>query len=101
MSNQLKHILDSTKDKSIDFTKYKSYYISEYLDMNDPNIINILKEYLDDSLIDIKIYYNSKTKTFNSVGILDLDDYRVVDLDDDNWTMTNKGIDIQVELKIE
>ena len=100
MSDQLIVILEKSKNKSIDFSKYKSYFLNTYLKVNNEEIKLILKDYIEESLVDVKVYYNSKTETFNNIGIIDLDDYRVIDLDDDNYTMTNKGIDKSIELNL-
>ena len=99
MIDQLVDILENSKNKSIDFKTYKSFYLNSYLNVNDSKIIEILKNYQLDSHEEVKIYYNSLTNSFNNIGIIDLDDYRVIDLDDDDFTMMNKGIDRSKELK--
>lgn len=101
MIQQLIDILDNSKNKSIDFSNYKSYNLTNYMNVNDYEVLEALKDYVNDSLVEVKIYYNSITKSFNNIGILDFDDCRVIDLDDDNYTMMNKGIDLSKELKIE
>ena len=101
MADQLKEILDISRKKTVDYTNYTEYYLDNYLKVKNDNVLQVLKRYVEESLFEIKIYYNSQTETFNNIGIIDLDDYRVIDLDDDNYTMTNKGIDKSIELKIE
>ena len=100
MYSQFKHILDNSIEQKIDYGKYHTFFLNEYFKISDKNIIDIIKEYVECSPIEVKVYYNSQTLIFNNIGVLDIDDYRIIDLDDDMYTMTNKGIDKQVQLDI-
>ena len=87
-------------DERVDFNKYESFKINKYHNINDPLIIEKLKKFKKETKKNIKIYYNLRTKQFDNVGVIDTDDCRIIDLDDDFYTMINKGIDLQTELKL-
>ena len=42
--------------------------------------------------------YNSKTLRCDNIGVVDVNDKRYIDFDDNKYTMTNKGVDSQVFL---
>lgn len=98
MEAELLQILNDSKKQLF---YYKSFYLSSSLYIKNKNIINILKKYISESNIKIKIYYNSITELFDSINIIDIHQFRIIDLDDNMHSMMNKGICKQIELKIE
>jgi|AntAceMinimDraft_13_1070369.scaffolds.fasta_scaffold26251_2 translation elongation factor P/translation initiation factor 5A len=98
MENELLQILNDSK-KQLFYCKY--FYLSSSLYIKNKNIINILIKYISESNTKIKIYYNSITESFDSINIIDTHQFRIIDLDDNMYSMMNKGIYKQIELKIE
>ena len=48
----------------------------------------------------IKILYNDITKCCSSIGVIDINDIRYFDFDDEEWTMANKGLDCSTDKTI-
>lgn len=98
MKSELNNILELTKNKR--FNDYTSYFLSNYLSVKNDIIIAILTIYKED-FKNVKIYFNPKTNSFNNIGVIDTENGRIIDLDDDSYTMENKGIDVSIELKLD
>ena len=98
METELLKILNDSKKEIF---HYKSFYLSSSLHIKNNNIINILKQYINEPNLKIKIYYNSVTESFDSINIMDTEQFRIIDMDDNMHSMMNKGICKQIELKIE
>lgn len=94
-------LLKILNDSKKELFYYKSFYLSSSLYIKNNNIISILKQYINESNLKIKIYYNSETELFDSINIMDTEQFRIIDMDDNMYNMTNKGIYKQIELKIE
>ena len=45
----------------------------------------------------MKAYYNYRTLLCDTIGVIDMDNHRIIDFDDNYFTMMNKGIDCQTD----
>ena len=93
--NQIETIIEKI-DETSNFTEYQEFNLDKYYDINNTELQPILTKLKSKSNIVIK--YNSITKRFNNIGVIDLNNVRYYDFDDDIWTLTNKGIDSTKEL---
>ena len=96
MNNNFFKIMKNIKEENKIFENYSEFYLDEYYFIEDNNIKNYLTLYKKDNL-KIKIFFNNNTKKFNNIGIIDTSTNRIIDLDDDYYTMENKGIWKQIE----
>ena len=77
-------------------------YTEKYLEFPLKKPININKEIkelirnLNEQNI-TKAYYNPATLVCDTIAVVDIDDTRVIDFDDNNFTLLNKGIDYQTD----
>ena len=80
------------KNKNIKFFKYKEFKLNNPLNMktktNQKMIFNLNK------LPNTEAYYNNRTFYCDILGIIDINNKRYYEFDDDSWSMTNKGLDI-------
>ena len=83
-------------DETSNFIEYQAFNLDKYYDINNTELQPILNKLKSKS--NIVINYNSITKKFNNIGVIDLNDVRYYDFDDDIWSLTNKGIDSTKEL---
>lgn len=96
MNNNFFKIMENIKEENKIFENYSEFYLDKYYFIEDSNIKNYLNLYKKDNL-KIKIFFNNNTKKFNNIGIIDTSTNRIIDLDDDYYTMENKGICKQIE----
>lgn len=69
------------------FETYKEHKLDKYYTIN-----NVKSIFLKIKNENNTISYNGSTRRFNNIGVIDLNGVRYYDLDDDMWTMTNKGL---------
>ena len=93
--NQIESIIEKI-DETINFIEYQAFNLDKYYDINNPELEPILTKLKSKS--NIVINYNNITKKFNNIGVIDLNNVRYYDFDDDIWSLTNKGIDSTKEL---
>ena len=93
--NQIESIIEKI-DLTSNFIEYQAFNLDKYYDINNTELQPILNKLKSKS--NIVINYNSITKKFNNIGVIDLNDVRYYDFDDDIWSLTNKGIDSTKEL---
>jgi hypothetical protein len=48
----------------------------------------------------ISAYYNPRTKLCNNISVIDINNNRFIDFDDEYWELINKGIDINTKKTI-
>ena len=77
------------------FAEYKEFNLDRYYDLKDEKILTIIQSI---NRCNNVIRYNKVTKQFNNIGVIDINNTRYLDFDDDIWTMTNKGIDCSEDL---
>ena len=81
-----------TTDK---YEKYVSYPLVKSIKIDKPNYKNIINEI--NRMPNMKCYYNGLTRMCDNIGVVDINNIRIIDFDDDMYTMTNKGIDRQID----
>ena len=77
------------------YEKYVSYRLVNSINIDNPiykNIINNINKNPN-----MKCYYNGLTRICDNIGVVDINNIRIIDFDDDMYTMTNKGIDRQID----
>ena len=72
--------------------QYIEFHLSKPLNINE-EIKELIRNLNNQS--NTKAYYNHKTLTFDTIGVVDIDNNRIIDFDDNNFTLENKGIDYQ------
>ena len=45
----------------------------------------------------INVYYNPRTYLCNNISVIDINNKRYIDFDDEEWELINKGIDINTK----
>ena len=93
MSELLK-ILNIIK-KIQNYSDYTEYILSKTIYIDNEKVKSIINDINNHSNIDC--YYNGKTRKCDIVGVIDLNNVRIIDLDDNMYTLTNKGIDQQTK----
>lgn len=84
IENILKKIFINKYDKYTEFKLKKIYNL-------DSKLQNILIDL--NSKENIKAYYNKNTKCFDRIAVLDQDNEKIIDFNDDMCDMMNKGLD--------
>jgi len=82
-------------NKTQNYVDYVEYKLSRPIYIDNVVIKNIVNELNNHS--NIECYYNGKTRTCDIVGVVDMNNIRIIDLDDNIYTLTNKGIDQQIK----
>lgn len=72
--------------------KYIEFHLSKPLNINE-EIKELIRNLNNQS--NTKAYYNPVTLVCDTIAVVDIDDTRVIDFDDNNFTLLNKGIDYQ------
>ena len=91
---EINSVLNKIKQTK-NFPEYKEFFLTKTYNLNGnkelKNIIN--NGNLENNNTDFM--YNKRTHVFNIIGVIDIENKRYIDFDDDWYTMTNKGIDNQ------
>mgnify|MGYP001223110362 CR=1 FL=1 len=73
--------------------------ISKYTEFKLNKPINISTDESKKMLLNLNLkknteaYYNNRTMSCDSIGVVDVSGKRIIDFNDDLWDYTNKGID--------
>lgn len=94
MNSELNNILKKV-DNTDFFKNYTEFRLSEGIDMSQQNMKNLIVEL--NNKPNMKAYYNSRTLICDTIGVIDMDNNRIIDFDDNYFTMMNKGIDCQTD----
>ena len=91
---EINSVLNKIKQTK-NFPEYTEFFLTKTYNLNgNKELKNIINEGNKD--IKSRVYlYNKRTHLFNIIGVVDIDNIRYIDFDDDWHTMTNKGIDNQ------
>ena len=92
--SELQNILNIIKKTPL-YTEYTEYNLRKTIDVNNKKVKCIINEINNDS--NMECYYNGKTRKCDVVGVIDMNNIRIIDLDDNIYTLTNKGIDQQIK----
>ena len=68
------------------------------IDMNSKNMQKFV--YNLNQMPNISAYYNPRTKLCNNISVIDINNNRFIDFDDEYWELINKGIDINTKKTI-
>lgn len=93
MSVEINEILLKIKD--LKYTeKYLEFPLKKPININ-KEIKELIRNLNDQN--NTKAYYNPVTLVCDTIAVVDIDDTRVIDFDDNNFTLLNKGIDYQTD----
>ena len=91
---EILEVLNKIK-KTKNFPDYTEFFLKKVYNLNgNKELKNIINEGNKDIISRVYLY-NKRTHLFNIIGVVDIDNIRYIDFDDDWYTMTNKGIDNQ------
>tara|TARA_B110000495_G_C22363847_1_gene237595 strand:+ start:98 stop:400 length:303 start_codon:yes stop_codon:yes gene_type:complete len=92
---EIYNILTKIKQTKI-FPEYAEFFLKKTYNLNG---IDELKKLINEGNKDRtekRVYlYNQKTHIFDIIGVIDIENVRYIDFDDNWYTMSNKGIDNQ------
>lgn len=92
MNSEINEILSKIKD--LKFTnKYIEFPLKEPISINNDGIKNLIIKLNNQT--NTKAFYNPRTLICDTIGVIDIDNTRIIDFDDNNFTLLNKGIDCQ------
>ena len=94
MKYDLDLILEKIKNKNLIFMNYTELFLKKNLDIKNNHIKDIINNLNRDP--NIVCLYNKKTYVADLIGIVDINNIRYVDFDDNQFTLNNKGIDYQI-----
>lgn len=84
------------KIKNIKYTeKYIEFHLNKPININCKETKQLIRNL--NYKINTKAYYNPVTLVCDSIGVIDVDDTRIIDFDDSNFTLLNKGIYCQTD----
>ena len=91
---RLQEILNIIKNTPnyVDYVEYNLYKPIDIDNIKIKSIINKLNKNPN-----IECYYNGKTRNCDIIGVVDINITRIIDFDDNIYTLTNKGIDQQTK----
>ena len=93
MSVEINEILLKIKD--LKYTeKYLEFPLKKPININ-KEIKELIRNLNDQN--NTKAYYNPVTLVCDTIAVVDIDYTRVIDFDDNNFTLLNKGIDYQTD----
>ncbi len=90
----LQEILNKIKNtpKYVDYVEYNLHNPINIDNDKNKDIINELNKNPN-----IECYYNGKTRNCDIIGVVDINNIRIIDFDDNIYTLTNKGINQQTK----
>lgn len=94
MDHELDRILKEICNNVNNYKKYQEFNLSYGLNVKDPYIKNLINDM--NKKEHVICLYNSKTYYCDIIGVLDINNIRYIDFDDNYYTMENKGIDNQI-----
>lgn len=95
MNSELELILKNIESIK-NFDKYTEFPLKQNIDMDNENMKQLIID-LNNKTRTVALY-NSVTKTCDTIGVLDMNNIRTIDFEDNNFTLMNKGIDRQTNI---
>ena len=95
MNSEIELILKNIESIK-NFDKYTEFPLKENIDMDNENMKQLIID-LNNKTRTVALY-NSVTKTCDTIGVLDMNNIRTIDFEDNNFTLMNKGIDRQTNI---
>lgn len=95
MNSELELILKKIDNIKI-FEKYTEFPLKQNIDMDNENMKQLIID-LNNKTRTVALY-NSVTKTCDTIGVVDMNNIRTIDFEDNNYTLMNKGIDRQTNI---
>lgn len=90
--SELQIILNIIKKTSL-YLEYTEYNLRNPIYVDDTEIKNTINNL--NKQPNTECYYNGKTRMCDVIGVVDINNKRIIDFDDIMYTLTNKGIDRQ------
>jgi len=94
MNNELDKILHTIRN-TLHFEEYIEFNLDDSIDMSIDTMQQLIVKL--NKCPNTRALYNSVTTCCDLIGVVDIDGTRIIDFDDNNYTMTNKGIDRQTD----
>lgn len=94
MKYDLDVILEKIKNKNLIFRNYTEFLLKKTLNIKNNHIKDVINNFNKES--NIICLYNKKTYVADLIGVVDINNVRYIDFDDNQFTLTNKGIDYQI-----
>ena len=85
-------------DEVDNFPNYTEFRLNKKLNMSDVNMQKIIYDLNKNP--NIYAFYNGHTQRCDIIGVLDIEDRRYYDFDDDIWCLSNKGICVSTKKTI-
>ena len=95
--SKLEEILDKIK-KIKTFSVYTEFFLVEKLNMSSDIMQKLIFQLNQDP--NNNAYYNGRTQICDVLGVIDIDNKRYYDFDDDIWCLNNKGINVSTKKTI-
>ena len=92
MNSEIKEILDKINQTQI-FKDYTEFTLKKNVNMNTSEMKQLIRDLNNEK--NTTAYYNSVTKNFDTIDVIDVNGSRYIDFDDNYYTLLNKGIDRQ------
>ena len=90
MNNEINEILVKIFNSN-NISKYTEFKLSKSININNDENKKIISSL--NLKNNIEAYYNNRTMSCDSIGVVDVSGKRFIDFNDDLWNYTNKGID--------
>jgi hypothetical protein len=92
MNDELDKILETINNTSY-FDKYTEFNLDNHIDMSIGRMQQLILKL--NNCPNMKAFYNSVTTNCDMIGVIDTDGTRIIDFEDNYYTLMNKGIDRQ------
>ena len=94
MNSEINNILKKV-DNTDFFKNYTEFKLSKSIDMSQQNMKNLIVEL--NNKPNMKAYYNYRTLNCDTIGVVDMDNNRIIDFDDNYFILMNKGIECHID----
>jgi hypothetical protein len=91
---KLQEILNIIKNTP-KYVDYVEYNLHKSINIDNVKIKGIINEINKNP--NTECYYNKKTRICGIIGVVDINKIRIIDFDDNIYTLTNKGINQQTK----
>ena len=76
---------------------YEEFRLKKHISITEPRVRSIINNL--DSYKNVKTFFNKKSYSFDSIGVIDIKGERIIDFNDDYLDMMDKGLDFMASTK--